>query len=80
MALLEAIEDRVDIAQARKALAEARARGTVRWADLKAELGLWRRAMPSPSCGQKETLGSRPRTSSGQPRCYNVNNVGRGTR
>lgn len=80
MALLEAIEDRVDIAQARKALAEARARGTVRWADLKAELGLWRRAIPSPLCGQKETPGAGPRTSSGQPRCNNVNNVGRGTR
>lgn len=40
VALLEAIEDQVDIAQARKALAEARAKGTVRWADLKAELGL----------------------------------------
>jgi prevent-host-death family protein len=40
VAMLEALEDRVDIAQARKALAEAKAKGTVHWADLKAELGL----------------------------------------
>lgn len=40
VAMLEALEDRVDIAQARKALAEAKAKGTVHWDDLKAELGL----------------------------------------
>jgi prevent-host-death family protein len=40
VAMLEALEDRVDIARARKALAEARAKGTVHWDDLKAELGL----------------------------------------
>lgn len=40
VAMIEALEDRVDIVQARKALAEARAKGTVHWADLKAELGL----------------------------------------
>lgn len=40
VAMLEALEDRVDIAQARKALAEAKAKGTVHWDDLKSELGL----------------------------------------
>lgn len=40
VAMLEALEDRVDITHARKALAEAKAKGTVHWDDLKAELGL----------------------------------------
>ena len=40
VALLEALEDRVDIEQARTALAEARRKGTVSWDDVKAELGL----------------------------------------
>jgi len=39
--LLEALEDQVDLAQARTALADAKNRGErVAWEDLKAELGL----------------------------------------
>lgn len=38
--VLEAIEDRVDLEEARKALAEAGAEGTVPWEDVKKELGL----------------------------------------
>lgn len=38
--LLEALEDVVELDEARKALAEAARQGTVRWDDLKAELGL----------------------------------------
>lgn len=38
--LLEAIEDRMDIDAARKALAEAGKKGTVTWSQLKSELGL----------------------------------------
>ena len=40
VALLQALEDRIDLEEARKALAEARAKGTVRWEALKTELGL----------------------------------------
>ncbi|MBI4617221.1 MAG: type II toxin-antitoxin system Phd/YefM family antitoxin [Planctomycetes bacterium] len=40
LALLEEMEDRDDVRAARKALAEARKRGTVRWEDIKAELAL----------------------------------------
>ena len=40
MALLQALEDRIDIEEARKALAEARSKGTIRWDELKTELGL----------------------------------------
>jgi len=38
--LLEAIEDRMDLDAARKALAEAGKKGTVAWSLLKSELGL----------------------------------------
>ena len=37
---LEAIEDRIDLEEARKALAEAGVEGTVAWEDVKKELGL----------------------------------------
>lgn len=40
LALLQAIEDRMDLEEARAALAEAQEKGTVAWEDLKAELGL----------------------------------------
>lgn len=38
--LLQALEDKLDLAAAKKALAEARGKGTVSWKKLKAELGL----------------------------------------
>ena len=38
--LLRELEDRLDLDEARKALAEARRRGTKPWEALKAELGL----------------------------------------
>ena len=38
--LLEAIEDRMDLDAARKALAETSKKGTVKWVSLKTELGL----------------------------------------
>jgi prevent-host-death family protein len=40
VALLEALEDRVDLEEARKALAEAKGKGTVSWDALKSDLGL----------------------------------------
>ncbi len=40
VALLQALEDRIDLEEARKALAEAKAKGTVGWEALKAEMGL----------------------------------------
>jgi prevent-host-death family protein len=40
VALLEAIEDQIDIQQARKALAEAKRSGNISWDKLKAEIGL----------------------------------------
>jgi len=40
LALLEALEDRVDLDDARAALAEAREKGTIPWEQIKAELGL----------------------------------------
>ncbi len=40
VALLQALEDRIDIEEARKALAEAKVKGTVGWEALKTELGL----------------------------------------
>ncbi len=40
VALLQALEDRIDIEEAHKALAEAKAKGTVGWEALKTELGL----------------------------------------
>jgi prevent-host-death family protein len=40
LALLEAIEDQIDLQDARAALAEAQEKGTIAWDDLKAELGL----------------------------------------
>jgi prevent-host-death family protein len=40
LALMEALEDRADIEDAREALREAREKGTISLADLKAELGL----------------------------------------
>ena len=40
VALLQALEDRIDLEDARKALAEAKTKGTVRWEALKTELGL----------------------------------------
>jgi prevent-host-death family protein len=40
VALLQALEDRIDLDEARKALSEAKAKGTVRWEALKTELGL----------------------------------------
>jgi len=38
--LIERIEDEIDIREARKALTEARKKGTIPWAELKKELGL----------------------------------------
>ncbi len=40
VALLQALEDRIDLEEARKALAEAKSKGTVSWEALKAEMGL----------------------------------------
>jgi PHD/YefM family antitoxin component YafN of YafNO toxin-antitoxin module len=40
LALLEAIEDRLDLEDARAALEEAEERGTTRWEKIKADLGL----------------------------------------
>lgn len=40
LALVEALEDRADLDEAREALREAQEKGTVSLADLKAELGL----------------------------------------
>ena len=40
VALLQALENRIDLEEARKALAEAKVKGTVRWEALKTELGL----------------------------------------
>ncbi len=40
LALLEELETRFDLEEARAALAEARKKGTISWAKLKAELGL----------------------------------------
>jgi hypothetical protein len=39
LALVEALEDRADLAEARKALREAQEKGTISLAGLKAELG-----------------------------------------
>lgn len=39
LALIEALEDRADLDEAREALREAQEKGTVSLADLKAELG-----------------------------------------
>jgi prevent-host-death family protein len=38
--LLQALEDRIDLEEAREALAEAEREGTVPWEQVKAELGL----------------------------------------
>ena len=38
--ILEAIEDKIDLEEARKALAESGEEGTVSWEDIKKELGL----------------------------------------
>ena len=38
--LLERLEDRIDLDEARAALAEARDDGTVSWEEIKAEIGL----------------------------------------
>ncbi len=38
--LLQALEDRIDLAEARKALAEIKTDGTVSWDELKDSLGL----------------------------------------
>jgi hypothetical protein len=38
--LLEALEDRIDLEKTRAALEEAKAKGTVPWEQVKAELGL----------------------------------------
>ena len=40
LALLEELETRLDLEEARGALAEARKKGTISWEKLKAELGL----------------------------------------
>ncbi|MDO8136858.1 MAG: type II toxin-antitoxin system Phd/YefM family antitoxin [Candidatus Brocadiales bacterium] len=40
MELLEKLEDRIDLEDARTALAEARKKGTIPWKKVKAELGL----------------------------------------
>lgn len=40
LALLEALEDRLDLEDARAALAEAKERGTTHWEKIKADLGL----------------------------------------
>jgi PHD/YefM family antitoxin component YafN of YafNO toxin-antitoxin module len=38
--LIEAIEDRIDIEESKKAMAEARKKGTIPWRKIKKELGL----------------------------------------
>jgi prevent-host-death family protein len=38
--LLEALEDKIDLEEARTALAEAKKKGTVSWDKVKAELGI----------------------------------------
>ena len=38
--LLEALEDKIDLEEAREALAEAKKKGTVSWAKFKKELGM----------------------------------------
>jgi prevent-host-death family protein len=40
MKLLEALEDKIDLEEARAALAEAKKKGTVSWDKVKAELGI----------------------------------------
>ena len=40
MKLLEALEDKIDLEEARAALAEAKKKGTVSWEKLKGELGI----------------------------------------
>lgn len=40
MKLLEALEDKIDLEEARAALAEAKKKGTVSWDKIKAELGI----------------------------------------
>jgi len=40
LALLEALEERLDLDDARAALTEARKKGTIPWEKIKAELGL----------------------------------------
>lgn len=40
MKLLEELEDRIDLEEARAALAEAKSKGTIPWKKLKADLGL----------------------------------------
>ena len=40
MKLLEALEDKIDLHEARAALAEAKKKGTVSWDKVKAELGI----------------------------------------
>jgi len=40
LALLEALEDRIDLEDARKALAETGRKGSIPWTELKASLGL----------------------------------------
>jgi prevent-host-death family protein len=40
MNLLEALEDKIDLEEARAALAEAKKKGTVSWDKVKAELGI----------------------------------------
>jgi prevent-host-death family protein len=40
MKLLEALEDKIDLDEARAALAEAKKKGTVSWDKLKADLGI----------------------------------------
>jgi prevent-host-death family protein len=40
MKLLEALEDKIDLEEARAALAEAKKKGTISWEKLKSELGI----------------------------------------
>jgi len=40
MKLLEALEDKIDLEEARTALAEAKKKGTISWDKLKTELGI----------------------------------------
>ena len=40
MKLLEELEDRIDLEEARAALAEAKSKGTIPWEKLRADLGL----------------------------------------
>lgn len=40
MKLLEALEDRIDLEEARAAIAESKKKGTVSWEKIKRELGL----------------------------------------